>query len=113
VHDIDWSCPADLEPYAKAHKIEVKEIDNLSHIICGTYILSCVSTAVEHCLSGAFGKKGKSKYIEEAVISKALEECEMTEDEIAEKEIKKAILAESMWMIKAKCDGLPETVIKE
>ena len=65
VHDIDWSCPADLEPYAKAHKQETLENDSLMHVWWGNYGLSAVSVAVEHCLAG---KKAKSKYIKEPIL---------------------------------------------
>lgn len=65
VHDIDWSCPADLEPYAKAHKQETLENDSLMHAWWGRYGLSAVSVAVEHCLAG---KKAKSKYIEKPIL---------------------------------------------
>lgn len=67
VHDIDWSCPADLEPYAKAHKLELTENDNIIHVACGSYVLSAISVAVEHCLAG---KKARSKYIEKPILQK-------------------------------------------
>ncbi len=65
VHDIDWSCPADLEPYAKAHKLELMENDSIIHMVCGSYVLSAVSVAVEHCLTG---NKARSKYIEKPIL---------------------------------------------
>lgn len=65
VHDIDWSCPADLAPYAKAYKLETTEKDNIIHAVCGSYVLSAVSVAVEHCLAG---RKAKSKYIERPIL---------------------------------------------
>ncbi len=65
VHDIDWSCPADLEPYAKAHKMNLMENDNIIHAVCGRYVLSAVSVAVEHCLAG---RKAKSQYIKQPIM---------------------------------------------
>lgn len=65
VDDIDWSCPADLEPYAKAHKLEAMENDSIIHAACGSYVLSAVSVAVEHCLAG---RKAKSKYIDKPIM---------------------------------------------
>lgn len=64
VDDIDWSCPADMEPYLKAHKEELKEKDYLAWIQ-GQYTLSAVSVAVEHCLAG---RKAKSKYIKKPLL---------------------------------------------
>lgn len=80
VHDIDWSCPADLEPYAKAHNLEVKENDAIIHAVCGSYVLSAVSVAVEHCLAG---KKAKSQYIKQPI----LQEIHMKEEIPEEKRI--------------------------
>ena len=62
VEDIDWSSPSDLEPYGKAHKLEITEKDSIFHAVCGSYVLSAVSVAIEHCLSG---QKAKSEYIKE------------------------------------------------
>lgn len=73
VDDIDWSCPADLEPYAKAHKMEVVENDSIIHTVCGSYVLSAVSVAVEHCLAG---RKAKSKYIDKPI----MQEIEQKQD---------------------------------
>lgn len=70
VSDIDWSSPADLEPYAKAHAIERQEQDVLAHMWWGAYGLNAVAVAVEHCLAG---KKARSKYADEPVL-KRLEE---------------------------------------
>ena len=70
VHDIDWSCHADLEPYAKAHKQETLENDSLMHAWWGRYGLSAVSVAVEHCLAG---RKAKSKYIDKPMLQQAEE----------------------------------------
>lgn len=65
VDDIDWSCPADLEPYAKAHNMEIVEQDNLMWAWWGNYGLSAVSVAVEHNLAG---QKAKSEYIKNPVL---------------------------------------------
>lgn len=108
VSDIDGSCPSDLEPYAKAHKLEVMENDQMIHAICGNYIMSAVSVAIDHCFSG---EKAKSKYIQEPLMSKEFENYGMTEEEIYEKEMKKALLVEERWMMSGKQKGLPETII--
>ncbi len=71
LHDIDWSCPTDLEPYEKARKLELVENDGIIHAACGSYVLSAVSVAVEHCLAG---RKARSKYIENPIMQE-LEKC--------------------------------------
>ena len=53
----------------------------MMHMWFGTYGLSAVSVAVEHCL---VGRKAKSKYIEKPVLSEIQERKtnkELTEDE--------------------------------
>lgn len=109
VDDIDGSCPADLEPYAKAYKLAEMKNDSIVHAVCGNYVLSAVSVAIEHCLAG---KKAKLEYIKEPLMSKELENYGLTEEQITEREIKKAILAEERFMAMAKRKGLPETIIK-
>ena len=49
VHDIDMSCPADLEPYAKAYKLEQDNMDALMWAWWGNYGFSATLTAVERC----------------------------------------------------------------
>lgn len=106
VDDIDWSCPADLKPYAQAYKMELTEKDSFIHAICGHYVLSAVSVAVEQCL---FGQKAKSQYIKEPIIAKALRN---SKDEFTEKDIQMAILTEKRYITMAINKGLPETKIK-
>lgn len=106
VDDIDWSCPADLEIYEKAHKMEIMENDAIIHAICGNYVLSAISVALEHCVAG---KRAKSQYIKEPVMAKALKE---SKEEFTEKDIRMAILTEKRYMAAAINKGLPETLIK-
>lgn len=91
VHDIDWSCPSDLEPYAKAHKREVIVQDTLMHAWWGAYGLSAVSVAVEHCLAG---KKAVSEYTKNPIM-RDLEERENgnseSNEEVAVYEMKQRI----------------------
>ena len=74
----------------------------------GNYGISALCFAIEHCLNG---KKAKSKYVNEPIMAKVLENDGLTEEEIYEKELRKALLAEEQWMIAGKQKGLPETVI--
>ena len=103
VDDIDWSCPADLEPYAKAHKLEIQENDSIIHAACGSYVLSAVSVAVEHCLAG---RKAKSKYIDKPIMSELEEKSSYKEssEEIAVFEMKQRINL-------LRKQGLPESPI--
>lgn len=97
VDDIDWSCPADLEPYGKAYELETKQIDYLSWI-AGQYTLSAVSVAVEHCLAG---NKARLQYIEMPIMQQMEEEeyesrnerkeyKGLTDEEKEERELEKA-----------------------
>lgn len=62
VEDIDWSCPADLQPYDDAHQLELQEKDILAWETCGTYVISALTVAIEHIISG---NKAKSEYLKE------------------------------------------------
>lgn len=105
---IDWSCPADLEPYGKAYKLQTQQQDSQMHMM-GMYVMSAVSTAIERNFAG---KRAKSEYIKEPLLSKIFENDGLTEEEIQEKEIRKAILVEQQYITMAEIKGLPETIIK-
>lgn len=77
-NDIDCSCPADLEPYSKAHRLETLEKDSLIYTWIGSYGLSAVSVAVEHCLAG---RKAKSKYIEKPIMQQIEEKNKTLSEE--------------------------------
>lgn len=102
-------CPKELEAYDKAHKAKLQDQDNLMHIWWGTYGLSAMTVAIEHCLAG---KKAKSKYIEELVLKETFENYGLTTEEIDNKEIQKMLLAEKQWQMQAKMKSLPETIMK-
>lgn len=84
VDDIDWSSPADMEPYLKAHKEGLKEKDYLAWLQ-GQYTLSAVSVAVEHCIAG---RKAKSKYIEKPLMQE-IEEKQQENKPLTEEEKKR------------------------
>lgn len=80
MHDIDWSCPADLEPYAKAHNIEIQEKDTISYITYGNYAISALMFSIEHCFSG---RKARSKYIEKPITQQIKEQNKpLSEEEL-------------------------------
>ena len=74
----------------------------------GNYGISALCFAIEHCLNG---KKAKSKYVNEPIMAKVLENDGLTEEEIYKKELRKALFAEEQWIIASKQKGLPETII--
>lgn len=57
VEDINGSCPADLRPYAKAHKMEIQEQDLLNYIAVGQYYRSALHEIIASVFSALSGKK--------------------------------------------------------
>lgn len=92
----------------RGHEEKIKQDDYLQHVWWGNYGISAISVAVEHCLAG---DKAKTKYIEKAVLKEAIENAAITEEEIYERELQKALLAEERWIAVGKLKGLPETII--
>ena len=85
----------------KDNGIEIKEKDKIFHEWSASYILNAVFVAVEHCLAG---KKAKSEFIKEPIFKGILDEDlnkELTEEEIAEKEIREQIKLESQYIASA------------
>lgn len=109
VDDIDWSSPADMEPYLKMHKEELKEKDYLAWL-SNQYTLSAVLVVIEHCFAG---RKARSEYIKEPFLAKAFENDGLTPKEIEEREIRKQIMIEGQWIDSSRCKGLPETIINK
>lgn len=70
-HDIDMSCPADLEPYEKAYMLEQKNKDSQMWAWWGSYGVSATLVAVEHCLAG---QKAKTKYVEKPLLNSEYQE---------------------------------------
>lgn len=79
----------------------------MQHLWWGNYGVSAVSVAIEHC----FSKKAKAKFIEKPIFLSLSENTGLTEEQIYEKEVKRALLAEEQWIIAGKRKGLPETII--
>lgn len=94
VDDIDWSSPADMEPYLKAHKLERNEKDVLQWQL-GKYVAAAVSCAFP---KGRYPKKPMFQIAE-------------SEEEVTDKDIQMAILTEKRYMAMAVNKGLPETII--
>ena len=88
--------------------MKMAEQDNLQYTWWGSYGISALIVAIDRCFSG---KKSKAEYIKEPILSKTFENDGLTEEEIQEKELRKALLAEEQWIIAGKRKGLPETII--
>lgn len=62
---IDWSCPAELEPYEKAHKMYLEEQDSIAWK-SGIYMHSAIIVALDEAFNG---RNAKSKYFEQPIFS--------------------------------------------
>ena len=60
--------PRIIKCISLGHEKKIKEYDSLIHTWVGTYGLSVLQVAIEHCMAG---KKARSKYIEEPIMSDA------------------------------------------
>lgn len=81
VDDIDWSCPADLEPYAKAHKIEMQEKDSGMYFM-GAYNKIAFEVVMAHFGAGLAGKKSDAEYPKEPFMMKSENKKMLTEAEM-------------------------------
>jgi hypothetical protein len=89
IEDIDWSCPADLSPYDKAHKLELKEKDSYIHMAVGSYMVSAVLVGIDLALNG---RTSKAKYIKNPILAPEEEkksQYKESAEEIAVYEMKK------------------------
>lgn len=75
----------------------------------GQYNLKAFSVVIDGVLNG---RKSKSKYFEEPMLWKFLEESELTEEEREKRAMEREILAMEQWIANDKARGLPETKIK-
>ena len=64
VHDIDMSCPADLEPYMLAYEQEQGMKDRQAWNWVGSYGISALVFAIDHCFNG---KKAKTEYMKSPI----------------------------------------------
>lgn len=75
----------------------------------GQYNLKAFAVVVDGILNG---RKAKSKYFEEPMLWKFLDEAELTQEELDKRALEKEILAMEQWIANDKARGLPETKIK-
>lgn len=77
------------------HEKKIKEYDALIHTWVGTYGLSALSVAIEHCMNG---KKAKSKFIENPIMSDVESKTESTENSGGLSEREKIEKTEQLFM---------------
>lgn len=66
-YDVFWHLnPKKLDAFVIAHKQKMKEQDALMHLWVGTYGISALTFAIDHCLNG---KKAKMEYIKELALN--------------------------------------------
>lgn len=75
----------------------------------GMYIESAVRVAVDRSLNG---KKANQEYIKVPMLSELNKDEGIMQEEIDNRELKKMILNEELWIANARIKGLPETKIK-
>lgn len=75
----------------------------------GQYNLKAFAVVADGILNG---RKAKSKYFEEPMLWKFLDEAELTQEELDKRALEKEILAMEQWIANDKARGLPETKIK-
>lgn len=105
---IDWSSPADMKPYLKAHEEELKEKDYLAWW-SNQYTMVAISVVIERAIAG---NKSKAEYVKEPALQKIIEEINMTQEELDERELRKMLMYEEQWASLGKQLGLPETKLK-
>lgn len=75
----------------------------------GMYIESAVRVAVDRSLNG---KKANQEYIKVPMLSELNKDEGIMQEEIDNRELKKMILNEELWIANARIKGLSETKIK-
>lgn len=103
VDDIDWSSPADLESYEKAHKMEIENFDMQMYCM-GMYNKLAYEVVMAHFGAGLAGKRSNAKYINKPFLQNEIKDNGNPEsqEEVAVFEMKQRINA-------LKKKGLPES----
>lgn len=70
ISDIDESCPADLEPYNKAYKLEQKTNDSLVYAWFGEYFRSALGAMFD----------SKEKYAEKPILSREMDQYDIQQE---------------------------------
>ena len=70
ISELDWSCPADIEPYMKMYDLSERKEDEKAWLH-GRYVYEAVLTALD---KGFSGKKSKMEYPDKPYSIKARED---------------------------------------
>lgn len=85
VNEICWMCPSDIEPYFKAHDIELDEKDSYVYMSAYKYGVDALFYTLDHILHG---KQAKSNLNEKSIRQLIREQEEanrpLTQEEIIE-----------------------------
>ena len=92
------SCPKELEPFLKAHNLRKNEKD-IENWQLGQYIASSIACVLSD-----------TKYPKEPMFQ-IKDEVDLSDEQIYEQELKKALFIEEQWIMAEKQKGLPETII--
>lgn len=71
VEDIENSCPAEMMHYVRAHRADIEEKDMYIWNWTGSYGISALVFAIDHCLNG---KKASTEYVKAPVIDGKMKE---------------------------------------
>lgn len=104
------SCPKDLEPYDLSLKLQMKRQDEMNYYNA-LYELRAFQVALSQFGAGLAGKNSKAEFYKEPILSKALEDNGLTQEEIDDRELRKMLLYEEMWQRQHKKNGLKEVEI--
>lgn len=92
----------------KGHEEKIKEKDYLAWW-SNQYTMVAVTVAVERIMAG---RKSSAEYVKEPALQKVIEESNMTQEELDERELRKMLMYEEQWVSLGRQSGLPETNLK-
>lgn len=106
INDINWSCPADLDPYAKAYKLQIQQQDSQMYSM-GIYNKIAYEVVMAHFGAGLAGKNSKVEYIDKPF----LQEVKNTNNKNKESKEEIAIFEMKQRIKTLRQQGLPESPI--
>lgn len=100
----------ELNAHFEGYRRKRKRMDEDMYYM-GLYNKIAFEVVMANFGAGLGGKKPKAQYLKEPLLSKALDEGGMTEDERYEAAVRKDMAMWEMWSAEARRKGLPETKI--